>query len=259
VSPVVDRRERAWAIALLTLAVIVALPLQARTAAAQAVVKGRVRALQSLAPLVGAEVLLENLGRLATTNDSGLFRLADIPLGVHQFRVRRIGFLGAVASLRIEAPDSVVLDLTLEAWVQELEPLFVNARPRRSAQMEEFEERRRIGWGRYLVPDDLRDNEHRTLADLVRERGIEVLHEPFGNRAVAIGSASPTFQNPSTRCQMRLLLNGVELPGEGNNLNLYPVDMLGAVEIYRRAGEAPIQYLSGGSHCGLILLWSRDR
>ncbi len=227
--------------------------------AAQAVVKGRVRAVQTLSPLAGAEVLLENLSRLVTTDDSGLFRLADIPLGVHQFRVRRIGFEGAFASLRVEAADSVVLDLTLQAWVPELEPLFVTARGHRSAQIEEFEERRRIGMGRYLQPDDLRDNEHRTLADLVRERGIEVLYEPKGNQAIAIGIASPTLLSPTTRCQMRVLLNGVELPNQGTNLNLYPVSMLGAVEIYRRPAEAPIQYLPTGSTCGLILLWSRDR
>ncbi|MDX2059159.1 MAG: carboxypeptidase-like regulatory domain-containing protein [Gemmatimonadales bacterium] len=225
---------------------------------AQAVIKGQVRAAQTQVPLSHAEVLIENLGLRATTGDSGQFRLSGIPLGRHEFRVRRIGFVSAVAPLRVEAVDSLILELSLEAWVPELETLFATAPLRRSARMEEFEGRRRSGLGRYLTPDQLRDNEHRSLADLMRELGIEVSLS-FGNQAFAVGIGSPTLLSASTRCVMGVWLDGIDLPGLGDDLNQYPVSMLGAVEVYRRPVEAPIQFTPTGALCGVILLWSRER
>jgi len=225
---------------------------------AQAVIKGHVRAAQSQLPLGQAEVLIENLGLRTMTGDSGFFRLSNIPLGNHEFRVRRIGFISAVAPLRVEAADSLILELSLEAWVPELEPIFATARPRRSARMEEFEQRRRSGLGRYLAPDQLRDNEHRSLADLLRELGVEVYHGD-NNQTFAIGTESPTFLRASTRCVMGVWLDGIDLPGLGDDLNQYPVSMLGAVEVYRRPVEAPIQFTPTGTLCGILLLWSRER
>ena len=225
--------------------------------AAQAVIKGRVRAAQTQVPLAHAEVLIENLGLSTYTNDSGYFRLSGIPLGKHEFRARRIGFISAIAPLRVEAPDSLILELSLEAWVPELEPLFVSAPAPRSARIEEFEQRRKTGLGRYLTPADLRDNEHRTLADLIREKGVEVRNQGF--QAFAMGVGTPNLQNPGSRCVMKVFLDGLDLSALGNDLNQYPVSSLGAVEIYRRPVEAPIQYTPTGTMCGLILVWSRDR
>ncbi|MEO8452808.1 MAG: carboxypeptidase-like regulatory domain-containing protein [Gemmatimonadota bacterium] len=227
-------------------------------AEAQAVIKGRVRAVQTGAPLGQAQVFLEDLPSLiTTTNDSGLFRLKGIPLGVHPLRIRRIGFQGAVATLRVESPDSLILDLTLQAWVPELEPLFVEAIRYRSARMQEVEERRKIGLGRYILKRDLRDNEHRTLVELLREKGVEILYQPHGE-ALAIGSGSLSLSHSMTRCVMRVLLNGSELGAYGQDLSLYDVPLLGAVEIYKRPVDVPVQYAPTGTTCGAILLWTRD-
>lgn len=236
---------------------------------AQAVLKGRVRAVQSLAPLANAEVLIEDLAKVATTNDSGHFRITGIPLGVHQFRVRRIGFQGAVASLRVEAADSVILDLTLEAWVPELEPMFVVAKRHVTPQMQLFEERRRIGLGRYLTSADLRENEHRRLDEVLRDRGVDTVYDPSSHKAYSIGRASPTFEYPSTRCTMRLFIDGA--PVTDPDLLRIPMQMIEAVEVYKFAAAVPIEYSATSmprappifglpdtsASCGVVLIWSR--
>lgn len=227
-----------------------------RPAGAQAVIKGHVRAVQTQSPLAMAEILIENLNIRAWTNDSGYFRIADIPIGSHALRIRRIGFEGAIATLRVESADSIILALDLQAWVPELETIFVKA-PRRSRIVRDIEERKRTGFGRFLMPEDLREHEHLTLPDLLRRLGVEVLHSPQGNDYVAVGrSSGPAAAGRSMKCDLRILING--MPVHTNNLGMFPLSQLEAVEVYRSATEAPIQYVGTGASCGIILLWSRS-
>lgn len=109
--------------------------------AAQAVLKGRIRSAQSETPLALVEVLIDSLKIRTWTNDSGSFRIADIPIGSHQLRVRRVGFEGAVATLKVESSDSLDIDLGLNPWVPELEEIYVRA-PRRSRMMQELAEKK---------------------------------------------------------------------------------------------------------------------
>ncbi|MBX3145638.1 MAG: carboxypeptidase regulatory-like domain-containing protein [Gemmatimonadales bacterium] len=255
-------------------AVAVLLAMGVHDLSAQAVLKGRIRAAQSETPLALVEVLIENLQKRVWTNDSGDFRITGIPIGSHQLRVRRVGFEGAVATLTVKSTDSLDIDLALNAWVPELEPIYVRA-PRRSRRAAEIEAKQRSGFGRFLAPDDLRNNEHRQLFDLVRQLGIEVLTSPSGNNAYAIGNRTPTFANPSTRCRMSLWINDVRV--EDPDLTRYRVSELEAVEIYRRASETPVRYSvtatesmtppispdaaptpGGEGVCGVIVLWTRE-
>lgn len=177
--------------------------------AAQAVLKGRIRAARSETPLPLVEVLIQNLKKRGWTNDSGDFRISGIPIGSHQLEVRRVGFQGAVATLTVESADSLIIDLSLNALVPELEPIYVRA-PRQSRIVANMEEQKRLGFGRFLFPEDLRENEHRQLIDLVRQLGIDVLVEPKGNKAYAIGNRTPTIANTSSRCFMALYIDGIQ-------------------------------------------------
>lgn len=242
--------------------------------AAQAVLKGRIRAAQSHAPIALVEVLLDNLRIRAWTNDSGDFRIANIPLGSHELRVRRVGFESAVATLTVKTSDSLLIDLYLNAWIPELETIYVRA-PKQSRFVNEMEERKRLGLGKFLLPDDLRENEHRLLSDLVRELGIEVQHTAMGNKAIAIGNRTPTISNSASKCIMRIYVNGNRVDDE--DLNRYRVSELDGVEVYRRTSETPVRYTmtavgtpqrprpgqstppdTGGEVCGVVVLWTRN-
>ena len=97
--------------------------LASTSADAQAVLKGRIRAAQSQAPLALVEVLIDELKKREWTNDSGDFRISGLPIGTHELRIRRVGFESAVATLKIESADSLSIDLSLNAWVPELETI----------------------------------------------------------------------------------------------------------------------------------------
>lgn len=59
------------------------------------------------------------------------------------------------------------------------------------------------------------------------------------------------------KCDLRILINGMPVH-HTNNLGMFPLRQLEAVEVYRSATEAPIQYVGASASCGIILLWSRS-
>lgn len=225
---------------------------------AQAVIKGRLLSQQVRHPLADAEVVLQELKRSVTTGDSGYFRLAGVPLGVHQLLFRRIGFVPAYATLRVEAADSVNLEILMEAVVPELETIIVTAPRVTSSRITAFLDRMRTGQGKYLPPAQLRSREMDQLGDILQENGIRVVPDPRAFAEYAFGRSKR-----GVRCPMRVVLDGLELRGDPEappNLRRVDVRRLEAVEIYLSETTAPLEFgIPQPGSCGLLVLWTRPR
>ncbi len=221
---------------------------------AQAVVKGRVVADSTHLPLVGADVQIPELGRSTFTTTDGTFRLDSIPLGLYTLRVRRIGFLPGVATLRVESADSLVVVLPLPALIPTLEPLLAQAKAVRSRETE-IADRHRIGGGRLIPYETIRQREYLRLPELLETTGVRFL--TLGAQRIPV---SPRVKRLSTTgataCPMSVLLNGIEVP---QDLSQIPVAALGTIEVFKSPGETPVEYSGINRSCGVILLWTRDR
>ncbi|HEX9166613.1 MAG TPA: carboxypeptidase regulatory-like domain-containing protein [Gemmatimonadales bacterium] len=225
---------------------------------AQAVVKGRLLSQQARHPLADAEVVIQELKRSAATDDSGYFRLAGVPLGVHEVLFRRIGFVPAYATLRVEAADSVTLEILMEAVVPELETIIVTAPRVTASRMTAFLDRMRTGQGKYLTPAQLRSREMDQLSDILREKGVRVVPDPRAFAEYAYGRSGR-----GRRCPMRVVLDGLDLRGDlGAPADLRRVEVrrLEAMEIYLSETTAPAEFGGPGPNsCGLLVLWTRPR
>jgi hypothetical protein len=239
----------------------------ASPAAAQAVVKGRIVTDAGGKPLDHAEVMLDGANRSATTNEDGRFRIGNIPIGVYTLYIRRIGFQPEMATLRIESADSVDLDLAMYAVVPQLEELIATGHVTGlSPSMAEFAERKRVlaGFGKFLGPDELRKGETLKLADLLQDQGVTIAKNNHG-QAFAMGRGGLSLSSPESRCPMVLVWNGIRFSFTDStsaaplDLNNYSVSSLGAVEIYPRTVDAPIQYGGPTTPCGVIVLRSREQ
>lgn len=105
-------------------------------------------------PVSEAEVYLAESGRRVHTNASGEARLAGIPAGVYEVRVRRLGF--AAASLRVPLErDSTMLSVMLRPSAATLDTVHVVESAVLVEEHRQFEARRRRGLGRFLGPEDL--------------------------------------------------------------------------------------------------------
>lgn len=106
------------------------------------------------APVSGAEVLVFGLGRRAHTDSTGEARLAGIPAGTYEVRVRRIGFSATSLLVPLER-DSTTLAVLLRPAVATLDTVHVRESAIVADEHRQFELRRRRGLGRFLGPDDL--------------------------------------------------------------------------------------------------------
>jgi len=210
----------------------------------------------------GAEVVVMSSEQVAAAGADGRFSIAGIAAGVQRVLVRAVGYRPRAVTLRLHSGDTLRAELTLTAVAVELAPIEVTAarhRPRRIGR-EAFEERRRLGFGRFLDSTDLARMEVLRLSDALRRLGgIEFVRMGDG-RLVA------TSTRPGYRCLMQIVVDGIILStggrlGDGvaaEGLDrLFDIHQVEAIEVYRSAAQTPLEYGGATGACGAILIWSR--
>ena len=226
------------------------------------------------APLADVEVELPDLGRKERSDAKGVFRFSGVPLGTHALSARRVGYGALEASVRFDSSASVYRRVVLTRMAS-LDSVRVTAtRETLGAGLAGFEERRRLGFGKFIPSEIMRANEHRKIQDLLTGfTGIKVMNR---NECRQIGDVcrllSPTARYAATTriahispCFLDVLLDGVRV-GKGGisdwttayDLDMLPVSGLESIEVYRSAAEVPTVYGGPTAQCGVILLWSRN-
>jgi hypothetical protein len=158
--------------------------------------------------------------------------------------------------------------------VQELAPIEVKARPdppRGMGIRESFEERRRLGFGKFIDSTVLRANEHRRMVDLLRGiPGIQFLWVPVLDCTLPRSRCPRELYARSTRtsrvsgsCFASIYEDGRMIyrsDGPGNPPDWsreFSINEYEAVEVYRSAAEVPIEFGGPASQCGVVVLWTR--
>jgi len=234
---------------------------------AQAVITGTVRADSSGQPLVGVEVLLQSGGRKATTDGSGRFRFEGVQPGGYTALFRLIGFRPILQSIRVTAHDTVWVNTLLVAGAVELPPLEVNvdeAGPRGSG-LEAFEERRRMGFGRFIDSDMLREMDNRRVSDvLARYTTVRLIRSADKVYAHSSRQVGPN----GGKCWMQVIVDGMAvykpeyqfppraLPPPDLSRE-YVVSEIEKMEVYTSAAGTPAEFNSTSAACGTIVIWTR--
>ncbi len=207
---------------------------------------------QSGQPVTDAILEVWRTGITGRTDASGRFEIASLPVGTHALEVRRIGFAPQQLPVHLAARSATSVDVVLEKPVRMLDAVRVTARTLYSRRQSEIEQRRRRGFGHFIMRDEL----ERSAASRV----TDVLRRVPGVRVYATqGSDVVTFargDNMSGPCRPTVFLDGHRL-GSGEDLDfLASVNSLEAIEVYTSSTQAPVEYWSP-SGCGTIVLWTR--
>jgi outer membrane cobalamin receptor len=151
--------------------------------------------------------------------------------------------------LAARAPTSV--SVVLEKPVRLLDAVQVSARTLYSRRQTEVEQRRRRGFGDFIMRDELERNPSASITDVLRRiPGVRVYPSQGGD--VVTFARGTSFSGP---CRPTVYLDGHRL-GSGENLDFVAtVSSLEAIEVYKNASAAPVEFWSGG--CGAIVLWTR--
>lgn len=237
--------------------------------AAQAALSGVVRQDSSGAPLSGVEVLLNNTTHRTETNAQGRYFLGALPAGVYQVIFRKVGHLPVRIDVRLVLGDTTRANTMLIESAVVLDPVIVTGTPETSRGvgigLEAFEERRKMGFGRFFDREQLETYEgYLNLDDVLRRYSdVEIMANPAGRYAF---NRVRRDMNGLPNCLMQVYYNGAPVGRGGvvGTSNLNPTDLrmfnlfgLEAVEVYRSAAEIPQEYGGPSAACGVILLWSR--
>jgi protocatechuate 3,4-dioxygenase beta subunit len=227
------------------------------------------------APIADAEVVLSGLSLRTRTNERGEFRIADIAPGTYQVTARRFGYGPLDASITFVGKQTVERRIFLTR-IAMLDTVNVKARAGiRGSGLASFEERRRLGLGKFIDSTELRKNEGRHLGDLLQSmQGVTLVAPPVCSisgksypNCVLSGSARVAYSSRGRGCPMQVVLDGATLyrARQGDTEWGYMFDLnnflsvadIAGVEVYRSVAEVPPEYAGGASACGVLLLWTR--
>jgi hypothetical protein len=228
-------------------------------------------------PLAGATVSIEVLRLSVVTDSTGSFRLIAVPPGRHLVSVRRLGYGPLTTVVSFKARDTLEFDFALVRTPTPLPTAEVTAPAPVPPRLVEFEERRKLGGGRFVTPDVVEKMSQHRLADVVATMpGPRIVNGQGG--ATWVGSsrgsgsillnASPISSvdrakgaNPRM-CYAAVMLDGTfvyqGLPGEQLfDLSSLPTSTVAALEYYTEA-TVPMKFRStGGITCGLLIIWTK--
>ncbi len=211
-------------------------------------------------PIVGASVVVAAFDSVLTSGDDGTFRLADVPVGRMRFRVLAVGYRPLGVSLQL-SNNRRLLDtvITLRRVAHPLDSIVVTGKPTKflAGKMEDFERRRRMGFGKFLTRAELHDPLQGGL-DIQLRRFARIRLVPLPWRAGGGFAAGGSVGG----CFLTVYLDGSlywspDMPTPPPDITKFGSLSLEGVEVYVGLAETPIEYTGRGSPCGVLLLWTR--
>jgi hypothetical protein len=215
-------------------------------------------------PVAGVDVVLEGTDKAAVTNDIGRYAMNDVPTGVRTLLFRSIGYRPVRLGLRLVEADTVWADARLVKEGVVLDPIEVTARPPAPRGLREgFEERRAMGFGRFIDSTELRRNQHLRLADMLRRHRVGVVRIRDMSVAPRERWITVAANRRKGDCVMKVILNGTTVydpDRDGNwptDINEFDLASLESVEVYQGFAQMPAAFGGALSGCGVVVLWSR--
>lgn len=222
---------------------------------ASASLSGRVVVESTEAPVVGAEISIEGQPVSVRSDSGGRFVLTGVPPGRQLVVVRAIGYAESSTTLYFFAGQEIETDFALRPLGQELAKVEVTAAPPSgdNPRIAEFDERRKLGLGRFLTQAELEKTEGRKLVDVLISR-IPGLRRGPGGGSLVSGRGVSSRRNDS--CPIRIVFDGIP---DASLLSMNEMDpsTFAAIEYYTPATLPPQFNFDGNNPCGTLLLWSR--
>lgn len=203
------------------------------------------------APLTDALIEVPDVHRVARADWLGEVRIGDIPAGERLVKARMMGYQPASVTLLVRG-DSVGVVFRLIRATPSLDTVHIHgvAVP---AYMEQFERRRQVGLGRFLVAAQLDSIPSESVADFIARR-FPGLHADWNQSRTEVDLRSThTTTSLQYVCAPHIYVDGLFVRGD-ILAGLASGDIAG-VEYYSIA--PPVQYARLGAVCGVILFWTK--
>jgi hypothetical protein len=258
-----------------TLVALLAAVAGAEAQSTGATVAGTVRGSRDSAGLRGVEARFPQLQLATFSNAQGAFSFARVPDGTWTLQLRRVGFEPLDTTLNVATLPAHGVDFTMRALPQQLDTMSVSAEGESPGRIAEFEQRRARGIGVFLSREDLRANDERALADVLRSRvpGLALQVGAYGVYAFSRSQQPPGALkskggNAARPCYSQVIVDGITLyqqdngtgsAGDPPDISQFLVRSLDGIEYYSGPSRTPPEFRAMGATCGTLVLWSRRR
>lgn len=214
-------------------------------------VRGTVQTLDGR-PLANALVMLSATGLDTRTDSAGRFVLAATPTGTWTLDVRALGYAPQQQPVDLVPGDTVAQVVALvRAQAMDTVRVRANAMARTllGRTLAAFDERRRVGFGRFYGPAELEEMRLLRFTDLMRAvPGVRLRFRGAADRVITMrGGCVPT-----------VFVDRMRMPGDESLDSFLPADFVAAVEVYQ-ANFAPPEFQDIFSGCGTIVVWTGAR
>lgn len=224
--------------------------------------------------LAGAQAFLPDLSRSVTANYLGEFKFTNLPAGRLPIVIRQVGFRQLYDTVDVKPGVTLQREFVLTQAPTTLDTVTVSAPEKKhiSPGLQEFEDRRKAGFGHFITDDVIRKNESSTLVNIIvgHTSGLKAMPggryvastRKCGNGPVIIGCGRVTSFCPAT-----LYVDGVLVYDPSTDPDMkylpdllrMPVTDFVAIEFYSGPATTPARYNKTGAGCGTLLLWTRER
>lgn len=207
-------------------------------------------------PLANAVVMLTAAGLDTRTDSAGRFVLTATPTGTWTLDVRALGYAPRQQSVDLMPGDTVAQVVAMaRAEVMDTVRVRANAilRTALGRNLAAFEERQRMGIGRFVGPAD--------LEEMVLFRFTDALREMPGIRLAMRGRSTDRvilMRGARGGCVPTVFVDRMRMPGTEALDSFIPPDNVAAVEVYQ-AGFVPAEFQDIFSGCGSIVVWTGPR
>lgn len=225
-------------------------------AAEAQIIRGKLLDDRTDAPIAAGAVTMRTQAfsvRTVLTDSAGRFRFHVPRPGYYLLEGSGLGYLKVKSPVvAILGNDTVDVELRLATDAVPLAPLTITARrSTRARLLDDFEQRRKKGFGQFLGPEDIKRLSPFHVTDLLREmRGI-IMHADrtqvdLTMRAMLGG-----------RCVPHIVVDGVAV-SENIPINEFlSASSIRAVEVYTLASDVPAEFASVIRRgCGAVVLWT---
>lgn len=209
-------------------------------------------------PVPHAEIALLGTELRATADSMGLFRIENVPAGLHPVIVRSIGWKPLFFMLRMKENEEWIGRIGLEPAPQQLEELIVEggkyAKPPEYAltrRYDGFFRRRAVRSGTFRMRSDPIFTSAFATADLLRGiPGVRVSHRLGGSAVDFIRCRGGTSK-------VAVWIDGARVMTANHNeaLEYLRPSLVEMIEVYRGVGQIPGEFLEDA--CAAIVIWTR--
>ena len=205
-------------------------------------------------PLPDARVAFRDAGVEVRTDADGRFAMTALPTGTWNLDARAVGHEPLTRPVDVLADDSTTLSFSMSRLLP-LDTVRIRSMMPKSAStnLAAFEERRKVGLGRYMGPDEMVRLDPLQFSDIMlRFPSLRLERADYGY----VITMRATGMAP--RCAPRVYVDNVLTPNDGTLDGFLPARLINAVEVYSGAFGPP-QYMDVLSGCGTILVWTGQR